>query len=174
MYFLFRVALISLTSLLTTALQIGFWARIFRDMRCGTDGTSAFFFAQVPAYGAFRVVILLFMCLLFLYNFFAPLYVIVCLLRDFPGFIKAAQCNEKEAEEGTYWHSLGAVTSRHASQFVYGGPRLALGIFLVCGAELTLNWNKVPFSSNLYELGQVTFLILGIFALLHALLIPSR
>ena len=174
MYFLFRFMLVSVTSILTTALQIGFWSRLYRGMMCGSDSTSAFFFANVPAFGAFRVFVLIFNCLLFLYNVFSPLVVMFHLLRDFNGYIRSAATHEKEAEEGTYWAVLGDDSSRHASQLLYGGQRLLIGIFLIIGAELTIRWNDVPYSDNAYELGQIMYLIVGLFGMFNALLVPTN
>ena len=174
LYFAFRFVLVSITSIFSYGLQLAFWATYFRQMRCGDDSTSAFFFAQLPAYGAFRVIALLAICLLFLYSVLATIYMAFRLLRDFPGFVHGAQTAAKEHEEGTYWEALGAASSRHFSQLMYGAQKLAIVVFMIIGAELTIQWNKVPFVGDVYALGQILFLCLGLFSLLQSLLVPAE
>lgn len=173
LYFVFRFILISVTSILTYGLFLAFWSTYFREMRCGTDRSSAFFFAQVPAYGGFRVVILLGICGLFLYSVAATAYMAYRLFTDFEPFVKAAQRNAKEEEEGTYWEGLGEISSRHFSQLFYGVQKLLLVIFCVLGSELTISWNKVHLIGNVYDFGQILFLMLGLFALLQSIAMPA-
>jgi hypothetical protein len=172
LYFVFRFILISITSILTYALQLAFWSTYFREMACGDDSTSAFLFAQLPAYGAFRVLALFAICLLFLYNVLAAAYTAYRLFTDFGTFVKGAQANAKEAEEGTYWDSLGEVSSRHFSQLMYGVQRLVIVVFMIIGAELTIKWNKVPFIGDVYSLGQILFLMLGMFSMIQSMVMP--
>ena len=46
-YFVSRFLLVSVTSIFTWGMLLAFWATEFREIRCGTDETSAFLFAQV-------------------------------------------------------------------------------------------------------------------------------
>ena len=173
LYFVFRFLMVSVTSIFTWGLQLAFWATYFRDMRCGESGTSAFLFAQMPAYGPFRAVALLCVCVLFLYSVLATVYVAYRLLRDFEGFVQGAQTSAKESEEGTYWESLGTTTSRHFSQLLYGVQKVVIVVFMIVGAELTIQWNKVPFVGNVYDFGQILFLLLGMLSLLQSILMPA-
>lgn len=129
---------------------------------------------QVPAYGGFRVVILLAICALFLYSVLSTAYTAFRLATDFEGFVKALQQSAKEEEEGTYWEALGEISSRHFSQLFYGAQKLLVVAWMVIGAELTIKWNKVPFTGNVYDFGQILFLMLGLFSLLQSLAMPTE
>jgi hypothetical protein len=69
--------------------------------------------------------------------------------------------------------ALGASTSRHFSQLIYGGQKLAIIAWLIIGTELTIKWNKVPFVGNAYDFGQILFMLLGLFSLLQSLMVPA-
>ena len=127
----------------------------------------------MPAYGGFRVVILLGICALFLYSVLSAAYTAFRLASGFEPFVKALQQSAREEEEGTYWEALGEASSRHFSQLVYGAQKLLLVGWLVIGAELTIKWNKVPFVGNVYDFGQILFLMLGLFSLLQSLAMPT-
>ena len=127
----------------------------------------------MPAYGVFRPIALIIICVLFLHSVLSTLYVALRLAVNFAGYVESARHSARANEDGTLWPALGDVSSAHFSKLLWGVQKLAVMVVMGLGAELTLKWNKVPYVGDVYELGQILFLHIGLFALLQSVLVPA-